>query len=147
MTGQGPTLLLQPCDAQGVALGPAQADAMPGAPHWGPYLAWWGPVGKPACQVGGGGFVQAPEHGQVEIGYFCLPACQRRGLGRLIAASLVQRAWLWDARLTIVAQTAEPDGPAMPSASARLLAGLGFMPQAPIKGLQWWHLPPATMQA
>ena len=113
------SLRLVPCDAS------ARPLAQP------PHTPWTGYLSLAAGRwVGGGGFAAPPRDGEVEIGYFTLPAWQRRGHGRHTAAALLAIARSADPRLTVIAHTerrADGTGQAADdSASARILQSLGF---------------------
>ena len=135
------TLCLLPCDSAGQPLVLA-----PPTP-WTPYLALTG-----GQWVGGGGFTGPPRDGAVELGYFTLAGCRRRGHGRAIAAALLKIARHADPRLSLLAHTARsPRGAAAEAhaqASARILRSLGFEGLGPARddeaGAVWRWARPAS---
>ncbi len=55
--------------------------------------------------VGGGAFKGQPANGRVEIAYTTFPQYQQKGIGALIAGTLVQLSLKTDASITITART------------------------------------------
>ena len=90
--------------------------------------------------VGTCAFKSPPVDGKVEIAYFTFPEFERRGIGRLAAAKLVELALRTDPSLQVVAQTLPHE-----NASTSILRSLGFRLQGavdhPEDGTVWeWAL-------
>ncbi|HEX2552176.1 MAG TPA: GNAT family N-acetyltransferase [Microvirga sp.] len=77
--------------------------------------------GREAAVVGTCAFKDAPRDGRVEIAYFTFPGHEGRGIGRTMAAALVEIARSQGSVVEVVAHTLP-----QASASTRILERLGF---------------------
>jgi RimJ/RimL family protein N-acetyltransferase len=140
---------------------PCRPDGFPEAPHpelpdfirqaCGQNQRWYEQVGWQApwhgyvavadgLAVGGGGFKEPPKDGRIEIAYFTVPACERRGYATRTARELIAIARRTDPALAIAAQTLPEE-----NASTAILRKLGFRLDGPIvhpeDGVIWeWRL-------
>jgi RimJ/RimL family protein N-acetyltransferase len=87
---------------------------------WIAYLALES-AGDGAAIIGACSFKSEPHHGQVEIAYFTFPGHEGRGIGRQMAAALVEIARREPSLVEVLAHTL-PEV----NASTRILEGLGF---------------------
>jgi len=110
------------------------ADALPlflgwleAAPDQAGWFGWYALLMDPEVSlptlVGGGGFLGAPVHGEVQIGYSMLPQFQHRGIATEMVAGLVGWALNHPEVTHIVAET-EWENPA----SVQVLRKIGFAP-------------------